>query len=146
VASGTEPLPRPFAAPVAPNAGGNGGHLLVGVDMVEIERVVAARVRYGERFLARVFTPAERAGTGERSASLAARFAAKEATAKALGTGIGAVSWQMIEIESLPGGQPTLRLHAAAAAHAHTLGIAEWQVSLSHSRTLAVAFVVGYRR
>jgi len=112
---------------------------------MEIARIVAARARYGERFLGRVFTPEERTSTGERLASLAARFAAKEATAKALGTGIGAISWQMIEVYSLPGGQPVLRLHAAAAVRAAVLGISEWHVSLSHSRTLAVAFVVGYR-
>lgn len=151
VASGTEPLCWPFPGSDASDTEGSerhlpaGARLVVGVDMVEIARVTATRVRYGERFLSRVFTPMERAATGERNTSLAARFAAKEATAKALGTGIGVVSWQMIEIESLPGGQPTLRLHAAAATHAHALGISEWQVSLSHTGTLAVAFVVGYR-
>lgn len=121
------------------------GHLVVGVDLIEIARIIAARARYGERFLGRVFTPAERMSTHENPASLAARFAAKEATAKALGTGIGGVSWQMIEVESLADGQPRLRLHDAAAVRAAALGVREWHVSLSHSRTLAVAFVVGYR-
>ncbi len=121
-------------------------HLAVGVDLVEVERVRAAWERHGERFLARVFTAGERADCGGRVASLAARFAAKEATAKALGTGIGAVSWRDIEVRTRESGQPLLTLHAAAAAAARALDLHEWHVSLSHTRTLAVAYVVAYRR
>lgn len=120
-------------------------HLVVGIDIVEVSRVAAVWARHGERFRARVFTARELAESDGRVPSLAARFAAKEAAAKALGTGIGAVGWRCIEVRTLPSGQPTLVLHAAAAVRARTLDLHEWQVSLSHSRTLAVACVVGYR-
>lgn len=120
-------------------------HLAVGVDLVEVARVRGAWERHGERFLARVFTVGERADCGGRIASLAARFAAKEAAAKALGTGIGAVGWRDIEVRTEGGGRPTLILHAAAAAAARTLGLPEWHVSLSHTHTLAIAYVVAHR-
>ncbi len=73
-------------------------HLRTGVDLIEISRVEAVVQRYGQRFLNRVFSPQEQADSGGRAASLAARFAAKEAAAKALGCGIGLVGWLDIEI------------------------------------------------
>jgi holo-[acyl-carrier protein] synthase len=75
--------------------------------------------------------------------SLAARWAAKEATAKALGTGIGAVSWQEIEVVSGPDQQPILQLHGAAANLAAQRGLSHFALSLSHTKDYAVAFVVG---
>lgn len=110
-----------------------------GVDLVEIERFQAALDRHGSRFLQRVFTEDELREAGEHTASLAARFAAKEAVAKALGTGIGPVSWREIEIRRGSARQPLLLLHGAAAQLATKLGLTEWTISLSHSQEMAVA-------
>ena len=119
--------------------------LAIGVDVVEIARVAATVARYGERFLARVYTAGERAYAAGRAPALAVRFAAKEATAKALGTGIGPVGWRNIEIRNDADGKPTVLLHGAAAQVARRAGFVEWQVSVTHSRETATAFVVGFR-
>jgi holo-[acyl-carrier protein] synthase len=116
--------------------------LRVGVDMIEVERIERAMARHGERFYARFFTADERAQANNIPARLAARFAAKEAAAKALGTGIGDVWWVDIEVWSDARGRPTLVLHNAAAEMATELGLCSWQVSLSHTQDLAIAFVV----
>jgi holo-[acyl-carrier protein] synthase len=115
----------------------------IGVDIIEIERVAQSIERFGDRFLQRVYTKAELAYCQGRVGSLAARWAAKEATAKALGTGIGEVSWQEIEVVGKNNGRPTLCLHGAAADLAARLGISELVVSLAHTKDHAVAFVVG---
>lgn len=117
-------------------------HLCTGVDLVEIERFESAVRRRGARFLQRVFTPRELAEVGGNGASLAARFAAKEAAAKALGTGIGDIRWQEIEILRGPARQPCLHLHGEAARLAQTQELETWSVSLTHSRTHAIALVV----
>ncbi len=119
--------------------------LAIGVDVVEIARVAATVARYGERFLARVYTADERAYAAGRASALAVRFAAKEATAKALGTGIGPVGWRNIEIRNDAAGKPTVILHGAAAMVARRAGFLEWQVSVTHSRETATACVVGFR-
>jgi len=116
--------------------------LRTGIDLIEIERVRDLLERYGRRFLERVFTPQEIAEVGENVASLAGRFAAKEAVAKALGTGIGPVAWREIEILRGPQREPLLRLHGTAARLAGELGLQEWSVSISHSQTDAVAMAV----
>jgi holo-[acyl-carrier protein] synthase len=90
-----------------------------------------------------VYTERELTYCHGRVSSLAARWAAKEATAKALGTGIGDVSWQEIEIISQANQQPAIQLHGAAAALAEQLGLSGFAVSLSHTKDYAVAFVVG---
>ena len=113
-----------------------------GIDAIEPARVAALITRWGERFLGRVFTPAERAACRGRPTSLAARFAAKEAVSKALGTGVGAVAWREIEILANPRGRPVLVLHGAAAARAEALGLRHWPVSLTHLADLALALVV----
>ena len=120
--------------------------LRTGVDLVEIERMRRAVARHGERFLGRIFTPGELAEVGENIASLAARFAAKEAVAKALGTGIGPVTWHEIEIARGPGREPVLHLHGAARRLAEAQGLTVWSLSLSHTQTSAVAFVVAVGR
>ena len=117
--------------------------LSTGVDVIEIERLREAIDRHGERFLNRVFTPLELAEVGTDPASLAVRFAAKEAVAKALGTGIGVICWQEIEIRRGPERQPQLHLHGAAAQLAAQLGLVHWSVSLSHTREIAIAMAVG---
>ena len=116
-----------------------------GIDAVEPDRIATLIERWGERFLGRVFTTAERDACRERPASLAARFAAKEAVSKALGTGVGlggAVGWREIEVLSNARGRPVLVLHGAAAARAAALGLRYWSVSLTHLAALAIALVV----
>ncbi len=120
-------------------------HISSGIDLIEIDRVIRAIDRHGDRFLTRVFTPQELAELQGNPASLAGRFAAKEAVAKALGTGIGVVAWQEIEILRGPAREPVLHLHGAAAELAAQKNLTSWSVSLSHAQTLTVAavFAVG---
>jgi len=114
----------------------------VGVDMVEISRIEAAIQHYGERFLRRVYTGHELAYAAGRLPALATRWAAKEATAKALGTGIGPMSFCDIEVVCDACGKPELRLHGEAERLAAGLGFHQFAVSLSHAADYAVAFVV----
>lgn len=117
-------------------------NLVNGVDLIEIERIASVLARHGSRFLERVYTPGEIKDCKMNPASLAARFAAKEAVAKALGCGIGAVAWQEIEIRRDPAGRPLLHLHGAAAALAADLSLTGWSISLTHTNDYALAFVV----
>ena len=117
-------------------------NLRTGVDMIEIDRIEDAINRQGQKFLKRVFTPIEILDCKERVESLAARFAAKEAVAKALGCGIGKVSWQEIEIIKNNADQPEIVLNGNAAALAESLKLKTWSVSLSHSKQYAIALVV----
>lgn len=116
--------------------------LACGVDLIEIDRVAAVIVRWGERFLTRIFTPAEVAYCRGRVPELAVRFAAKEATSKALGTGIVGISWREMEVVSDRRGKPTMVLHGRAAARAAEIGLRQFEISLSHSRAMAIAMVV----
>ena len=120
-------------------------NLSSGVDIIEISRVGQVLERYGRRFLERVFTPDEIAYCRGRPANLAARFAAKEATMKALGTGVRGVSWKDIEVVRHESGAPSIRLQGRAKLRAQRLGVAEIALSISHSREYAVAFVVAQR-
>jgi holo-[acyl-carrier protein] synthase len=118
----------------------------LGIDLVEIPRLEASIQRFGDRFLHRIYTPEELryCNTKRHSAqSLAARFAAKEAAAKALGTGISrGVSWHEFEVHRDPGRPPQLRLHGRALALAHTLGAGHASLSLSHTDLHATAIVI----
>ena len=116
--------------------------LSVGVDIIEISRIGRAIERWGERFLHRIYTPRELALCRGRVPELAARFAAKEAISKALGTGLVGVSWIEMEVLADTRGRPLVALHARAAARAQALGLSEFAISLSHSRDFAVASVV----
>jgi holo-[acyl-carrier protein] synthase len=116
--------------------------LAVGVDLVEIRRIAELVARHGERFTGRVFTPGEVADCSGRAESLAARWAAKEAVAKALGTGIGAAGWQEIEVVRGDSGCPAVQLHGRAATLAAQRGLARWALSLAHDGGMALAFVV----
>jgi holo-[acyl-carrier protein] synthase len=95
-----------------------------------------------ERFLARVFTPQELEDARDSSLHLAGRFAAKEAVAKALGCGIGPVSWQEIEIRRGQAGEPVLVLYGKARQMADDLGLTTWSVSISHTKEYALAMAV----
>ena len=117
----------------------------MGSDLVEIERVRRSIERFGERFLERVYTPAEIAYCMTKKSfaeSFAARFAAKEAGAKALGTGISrGVSWKEFEVRRAVSGQPSLVLSGRAAELAAAMGVARISLSLTHTRELAMAVV-----
>ncbi len=113
-----------------------------GIDLIEISRVRDAIERHGDKFVSRIFTEAEQRQCSGRIPSLAARFAAKEAAAKALGTGIGDVSWLDIEILGDENNAPRLFLHGAGEQLAKRLGLNNWSVSLSHTETHATALVV----
>jgi holo-[acyl-carrier protein] synthase len=116
--------------------------LAVGVDLVEIGRVHRLLQRHRERFRSRVFTPAELRLCGDRAHLLAARFAAKEATMKALGTGARGVAWREIEVLPNRRGKPLLFLYGRAKERAQSLGLTGLDLSLSHSRDFAMATVV----
>jgi len=120
--------------------------LRVGVDLIEVDRVRRSVDRFGYRFLNRVFTEREQSYCDGRAPSLAARFAIKEAVAKALGTGIGEVCWKEIEVANDLSGRPSLFLHGAAQALSDDLGLEIWEISLAHSGTHAVGMVVAMTR
>ncbi len=116
--------------------------LATGVDIVEIERFKGTMNRQGERFKKRFYTARELEQVGENIASLAVRFAAKEAVSKALGTGMGKTRPIEMEIVRNEVRAPHLHLHGEAARVAESLGLHTWSISLSHSDQYAVAFVV----
>ena len=118
--------------------------LRCGVDIVEVHRIDRAILRHGDRFFERFFTTGELIEARGHTPALAARFAAKEAVAKALGTGIGQVGWKDIEIHNGPERQPLLRLHAEAQRISQALGLSEWSVSLSHTHEHAMAIAVAW--
>ena len=122
------------------------GEVAVGLDVIEIDRIAEILRQHGERFLRRIYTERERERYASRVPELAARFAAKEATSKALGTGIRGLTWRDMEVLSNRRGKPILILHGGAAARAELLGLTAFDVSLTHSRTLAMALVVGLKR
>lgn len=117
-----------------------------GVDVIEVARIRAAVERFGNRFLNRVFTPEEiRYCTSKLNAAerLAARFAAKEAGMKAVGTGLRhGVSWHDLEVVRAPSGKPSLHLTGKVAEFASRLGYAHVHLSLSHTAEHAIAFVI----
>jgi len=117
--------------------------LATGVDMVKVARVQEAIERHGVRFLDRIFTAAEQRDSAGRFESLAARFAAKEAAAKALGCGIGVISWLEIEVCTTEKRAPYLVLSGEGERLARQMGLTMWSVSLSHTESDAIAFVVG---
>ena len=117
-----------------------------GVDLAEVPRIRSSIERYGERFIRRIYTPLEIAYV-ERKANrferYAARFAAKEAGMKAIGTGWShGVLWKDFEVTNLPSGQPTLRLHGVAAQIAERRGVRKIALSLTHTAELAMAHVI----
>ena len=117
-----------------------------GVDLAEVPRIRASIERYGEKFIRRIYTPAEVAYV-ERKANkyerYAARFAAKEAGMKAIGTGWRhGVTWQDFEVANLRSGKPTLLLHGVAAGFAEKLGVKNISLSITHTAALGMAHVI----
>lgn len=121
------------------------GRVAVGVDIIEIARIKRSLDDFGDRFLNRVYTERERDRYRNRISELAARFAAKEATSKALGTGIVGIRWREMEVLPNRRGKPVLVLHGSAAERAKLLGFTDFTVSLTHSRTDAMAFVIAFQ-
>jgi len=117
-----------------------------GIDITEIGRIQSSLERFGPRFMNRVYTASEQAYClRKRNAaeSWAARFAAKEAAAKALGTGISrGISWLEIEVVRAPNGRPSIAFHGRAAQFAARLGVQHASISLTHSKTQAMASVI----
>ena len=120
--------------------------ILTGVDIVEIVRIKRAIERWDQRFLHRIYTPGELDYCQGRIENLAARFAAKEAVMKALGTGRIGIGWRDIEVVRNEGQAPHVRLHDRAYVHAQSIKAGQIALSLSHSREYAVAFVVMLRQ
>ena len=121
--------------------------LTTGVDLIEVNRISRALTRHGDRFLQRVFTPAEVLYCRNRIPELAARFAAKEAVSKALGVGMRmiareGINWKDVEVLGDARGKPLVRLRGRAAARSRELTLSEWAISLSHTGQYAIAFVV----
>jgi holo-[acyl-carrier protein] synthase len=117
-----------------------------GIDITEIPRIQHSMERFGARFLNRIYTADEKAYCLRKrnsAESLAARFAAKEAAAKALGTGISrGVTWREIEVVRQPGGRPSLRFHGRAAERAERMGVRNSALSLTHSNQVAMSSVI----
>lgn len=117
-----------------------------GIDLAEVDRIRAAVERHGPRFIERVYTPAEIAyveSKANRFERYAARFAAKEAGMKAIGTGWRrGVRWQDFEVSNLPSGRPVLNLHGVAAGVAERLGVRHISLSLTHTAQSGMAFVI----
>ena len=117
----------------------------IGIDLIDIDRIVGVVGRFPERFHQRVLTEHERRYVGRKVERLAGRWAAKEAISKVLGLGVRGVGWREIEILPNRAGQPQVYLHARAAARAAALGLDEVTVSISHERHMAVAVAVAHR-
>ena len=117
--------------------------IAIGVDIIEIDRIEHAILSWQNSFLGRVYTDAELNYCHNRVSSLAARFAAKEAVMKALGTGAIGLSLQDIEILPNVDGAPVIQLHGRAHNKAKEIGITEFSISMSHNKQYAIAFVVG---
>lgn len=114
----------------------------VGIDLIEIERVAAVLAKHPERFIQRVFTSAEAAFCRGRVPELAARFSAKEAVMKALGTGARSVAWRDIEILPDRRGKPVVYLYGGARRRADAIGLDAIDISLTHLASFAMAVVV----
>lgn len=116
--------------------------LACGVDLVDLALLGRMVEKGGQRYLDRLFTPAEQAHCQGRVPQLGTRLAAKEAVSKALGTGIRGVNWTDIEVHTALEGQPSVHLHGPAQDRAERLGLTTWRLSLSHEGEFAVAFAV----
>lgn len=120
----------------------------IGSDICSIKRIEATYQRFGGRFLDRILTSGEKSYVLSRPkdflSSVASRFAAKEAASKALGTGLNGVAWKEIEVVRLRSGAPTIKLHGRALQRAEYIGLTDFEVTMSHEREYAIAFVMAY--
>jgi holo-[acyl-carrier protein] synthase len=133
---------------LAPTLQAAGAGVRVGIDTVSVPAIAESMACFGERFLARLFTPGEVRdacavqGPQARNERIAARFAAKEAVIKALDLPEAGIGWRDIELTRGGNGRPALALHGRVAAHASAVGVWQWAVSISHERDHACAVVV----
>lgn len=122
--------------------------LRVGVDICSVPRVLHVYKKYGEKFLRRVLTESEiayvKSAEKHLVVRLAARFAAKEAAVKVLGTGWVGVGFQEVEVQRRPSGEPRLALYGRALERAKQLGLSQFELSMSHEKEYAVAFIVAF--
>jgi holo-[acyl-carrier protein] synthase len=116
----------------------------IGIDLVDIERIVAVLGKHPDRFRRRVLTEPEQRYCGHRVERIAGRWAAKEAVSKVLGLGVRGVGWREIEVLPNGAGAPQVRLYARAAARAMALGLEQVTVSISHERKMAVAVAIAH--
>jgi holo-[acyl-carrier protein] synthase len=128
-------------SPLSPPAGTSE----LGIDIIKVQRIRDALARFGRRFPRRVLTDAEDRYVRDRPETFAGRWAAKEAVSKVLGLGVRGIGWRDIEIERLPTGQPSVRLHGRAAARAEQLAMSRIAVSITHESEYAVAIAFGVR-
>ena len=117
----------------------------LGIDIIKVSRIRDALAKFGRRFPRRVLTDAEDRYVRDRPETFAGRWAAKEAVSKVLGLGVRGIGWRDIEIERLPTGQPSVRLHGRAAARAEQLEMGRIAVSITHEAEYAVAIAFGIR-
>jgi holo-[acyl-carrier protein] synthase len=118
----------------------------IGIDLIDIDRIVTILGRFPDRFRLRVLTEPEQRYCGRKPHRIAGRWAAKEAISKVLGLGVRGVGWREIEILPNRAGAPQVTLHGRAARRAASLDLDEVSVSISHERQLAVAVAVAHRR
>lgn len=117
----------------------------LGIDIIKVARIRDTLARFGPRFSRRVLTPAEQRYVRDRPETFAGRWAAKEAVSKVLGLGVRGIGWRDIEVERLPTGQPSVRLHGRAAQRADQLGMDRIALSITHESDYAVAIAFGVR-
>jgi holo-[acyl-carrier protein] synthase len=117
----------------------------LGIDIIKVARIRETIERFGPRFARRVLTPAEQRYVRDRPETFAGRWAAKEAVSKVLGLGVRGIGWRDIEVERLPTGQPSVRLHGRAAQRAEQLGMDRIALSITHESDYAVAIAFGVR-
>jgi holo-[acyl-carrier protein] synthase len=117
----------------------------LGIDIIKVERITAALAKFGDRFERRALTDHERRYVRGRAETFAGRWAAKEAVSKVLGLGVRGIGWRDIEVERLPTGQPSVRLHGRAAQRAEQLGMGRIALSITHESDYAVAIAFGVR-
>jgi len=137
--------PGPTPDPVLPSGTVPEGTTELGIDIIKVARIAASIERFGERFSKRVLTESERRYVRNRPETFAGRWAAKEAVSKVLGLGVRGIGWKDIEVERLPTGQPSIRLHGRAAARADQLGMGRIAVSITHESEFAVAIAFEVR-
>jgi holo-[acyl-carrier protein] synthase len=136
---------EPLATAAGPAIGVPAGTTELGIDIIKVDRIRASIERFGERFSRRVLTTSEQRYVRMRPETFAGRWAAKEAVSKVLGLGVRGIGWKDIEVERLPTGQPSVRLHGRAAARAEQLGMERIALSISHESDYAVAIAFGIR-
>jgi holo-[acyl-carrier protein] synthase len=138
-------MPAPEDSPGSNGFAPPSGTTELGIDIIKVERIRDTLAKFGRRFSGRVLNPDEDRYVRDRPETFAGRWAAKEAVSKVLGLGVRGIGWRDIEIERLPTGQPSVRLHGRAEQRATQLGMGRIAVSITHEAEYAVAIAFGIR-